>query len=479
MNNPSSEQMLHILEEQKRAFRDGGAPDINVRKDRLQRAIKMLLSYQDQIVEAACSDFGVRPVLLSKAAEVLSSVGALAGALSKIDEWVKPEIRPLQPETAGPGARAEIHYQALGSIGIIAPWNAPFMLSLVPLAGIFSAGNSALIKPSELAPACATLLAKMVSEYFEPTELAVFTGGPDVSAAFSRLQFDHLMFTGSEKTAKLVMQAAAANLVPVTLELGGKSPVIVGADADIELAAMRIVHGKLLNGGQICISPDYVYVHESKVEAFTSASLRAAASLYPTVKQNDDYTSIINDQNYSRLRNLLQDARNKGAELIEVNPGRENFSDSSMRKLPLNLITNVSDDMKVMQEEIFGPLMPIKSYTQVDEAIDYINAHPHPLAIYYFGKNETEIQSVISRTRSGNVAINDVLAQGMRDEIPYGGVGASGMGAYKGIDGFRNFRHAKPVFYQTDVEEVLAPLRPPYSADALGFINSLLTPTQF
>ena len=474
MEMPVKEAMIKVLEKQQHAYRAGEAPDLAVRKDRLRRAIGMLTSFQDQIVDAVRSDFGTRPVLLSKAADILSGVGALAGALEQIDQWVLPEERALQPGTAGPGARAEIHYQPLGSVGVISPWNAPFMLSLSPLAGIFSAGNSAMIKPSEFAPASAELLSVMVKQFFDETELAVFPGGAEVSEAFSRLPFDHLMFTGSVRTAKLVMKAAAENLVPVTLELGGKSPVIVGSGADIDLAALRIVHGKLLNSGQICISPDYVYVAEGQVQAFIAACVRAAAQLYPSMANNGDYTSIINDQHYARILELLRDARDRGADLVEANPAGETFDDPSLRKLPLSLVANVTDDMLVMQEEIFGPVLPIKPYKELGEAIRYVNDQPHPLAVYYFGHDEAEICRVIEQTRSGNIAINDVLAQGMRDEIPYGGVGSSGMGAYKGIDGFRNFSHAKPVFYQTELEAALQPMRPPYTPEALAFINSLL-----
>jgi len=471
---PGNGEMIETLEKQRRVFREQGAPDVAARKDRIRRAIGMLTGFQDKIVDAVRSDFGTRPAFLSKAAEVLSGVGALGGALAEIDQWVKPEERVLAPGTAGPGARAEIHYQPLGTVGVISPWNAPFMLSIAPLAGIFSAGNSAMLKPSEFAPASAALLAEMARQFFDETELAVFTGGADVSATFSALPFDHLMFTGSIRTAKLVMKAAAENLVPVTLELGGKSPVIIGAGADIELAALRIVHGKLLNSGQICISPDYVYLPQAKVQPFVEACLRATAQLYPSMVDNGDYTSIINEQHYHRILELLKDAEARGATLIEANPAGEDFGDAARRKLPLSLVTDVDDDMLVMQEEIFGPVLPIKPYGEIGEAIRYVNRQPSPLAIYYFGDDEVEMRLVIERTRSGNIAINDVLAQGMRDEIPYGGVGASGMGSYKGVDGFRNFSHAKPVFYQTDVEAALQPMRPPYAPEALGFIEGLL-----
>lgn len=474
MVSSTTKEMKDALLRQRHSFLREGTASASVRKDRLQRLIRMMLEHQDDIVTALQHDFGDRSAITSKAAEILSSVGALNYALQSVDEWTKPEPRALVPETHGPGARAEIHYQPLGVVGTISPWNAPFLLGVGPLAGIISAGNRAMIKPSELTPASSELLKAMVGEFFDPTELIVFTGGQEVGDEFSRLPFDHLMFTGSERVARQVMRNAAENLVPVTLELGGKSPVVIGSGYDIGTAATRITHGKLLNAGQICIAPDYVFVPEGKVDAFVKACIEAASSLYPEIIDNADYTSIISRRHYSRILELVDDAREKGANIIEINPKGENFPGNAKRKIPLHLLTNVDDAMEVMNVEIFGPVMPIVPYSDFTEVIARINARPRPLAIYYFGHDDGERNLVIGHTWSGNVAINDVVAQGMRDEIPYGGVGSSGMGHYRGIDGFRNFSHAKPVYFQTDIEDALKPMRPPYTEGVRQFVDSLL-----
>jgi coniferyl-aldehyde dehydrogenase len=472
----NSASLSEILQRQRRAFVAGGMPSAELRRDRLRRAIAMLLANQNLLVEAIRSDFGHRSPLATKAAEILSSVGALSNAIANLEDWMRTETRPLIPETAGPGARAEIHYQPKGVVGVISPWNAPILLCFSPLAGILAAGNRAMIKPSELAPSTAELLKTMVAKSFASEEVAVFPGDRHVGEAFAQIPFDHLIFTGSASTAKLVMAAAAKNLVPVTLELGGKSPVIIGDDADLQIAAVRIVNGKLLNAGQVCISPDYVLVPEKKVQNFIDALHAAGSALYPSILDNEEYTSLISEQHYARIQTIVDDARARGARILEINPASESFTPEARRKLPLRILDRVKDDMRVMQEEIFGPLLAIKPYARLSDAIGYINGGPRPLAIYYFGHDKAEIGQVIDTTWSGNVAINDVVAQGLREEIPYGGIGPSGMGAYKGIDGFRTFSHAKPVFFQTDMEAALAPMRPPYSDEVRGFVDHLLTP---
>jgi coniferyl-aldehyde dehydrogenase len=468
--------MMEALERQRRAFIAGGLPSANLRRDRLQRAISMLLENQDALAEAVRSDYGHREPLGTRAAEILTAVGALGHAAGQLEQWMQPEVRPLAPESAGPGAHAEIRYQPKGVVGVISPWNAPILLCFSPLAGILAAGNRAMIKPSELAPRTADLLKSIVTRSFDADEIAVFPGDRHVGEAFAQLPFDHLIFTGSAATAKLVMAAAAKNLVPVTLELGGKSPVIIGSDAQLEVAAIRIANGKLLNAGQVCISPDYTLVPEAQVHAFIKALESATRNLYPSMLDNEEYTSLISEQHYSRIQAIVDDARSRGADIIEINPANEDFSSKSRKKLPLRVLSNVGDDMLVMQEELFGPLLAIRPYTNLTDAIAYINRGPRPLAIYYFGHNENEIKQVVENTWSGNVAINDVVAQGFREELPYGGIGASGMGAYRGIDGFRTFSHAKPVFFQTDVEAALAPMRPPYSPEVRGFVDQMLKP---
>lgn len=474
----STQTMEFVLKSQKAAMLTDGVPSAGTRKERLGRAIAMLLKYQNQIAEAVNSDFGSRSALTTKASEILSTVGALGYAIQSLDQWMQPEARELIPQTAAPGARAEVHYQPYGVVGVISPWNAPFMLSVMPLAGILGAGNRAMIKPSELTPASADLLAKMVKEYFDPAELAVFPGDQQVAETFAGLKFDHLMFTGSERVARQVMQKAAQNLVPVTLELGGKSPVIMGAQDDLDAAVKRLVHGKLLNGGQICISPDHAYVPRAYVPVFIDRCLKAASALYPTLVDNADYTAIIGERHYQRLVSLVDDARSKGAVIQVAAHGDSNEALRSQRKLPLHVITGMSDDMLMAGEEIFGPILPVIPYDHLAEVISDIGNKPRPLAIYYFGDSESEQSQIINHTWSGNIAINDVIAQGMREEIPYGGIGSSGMGCYKGIDGFKNFSHARPVFYQSPLEEALAPMRPPYSEGVRQFIDGLLQETR-
>jgi len=344
---------------------------------------------------------------------------------------------------------------------VIAPWNFPFNLTFAPLAGVFAAGNRVMIKPSEFTPRSSELMERMFRSAFDETEVAVFTGGPEVGGAFSRLAFDHLLFTGATSIAYHVMRAAAENLVPTTLELGGKSPVIIGQSADMELTAKRVMMGKTLNAGQICLAPDYVLVPKDKASAFVGAAEGAVRAMFPTLKDNPDYTSVINQRHYDRLTGYLDDAKAKGAELIEINPAKEDFRQQPFHKIPPTLVLNPTDDMKIMKDEIFGPLLPVKTYTNVEEAIGYVNEHARPLGLYYFGSDSAEQSKVLTRTTSGGVSVNDVIMHVSMEDLPFGGIGPSGMGSYHGIDGFRTFSHAKSVFQQTKMD-VTAMMRPPY-----------------
>jgi coniferyl-aldehyde dehydrogenase len=348
-------------------------------------------------------------------------------------------------------------------VGVISPWNFPINLTFAPLAGIFAAGNRAMIKPSEFTPRTSELMDRMFRSAFDEAEVAVFAGGPEVGAAFSKLAFDHLLFTGATSIAYHVMRAAAENLVPTTLELGGKSPVIIGRSADISLAAKRVMTGKTLNAGQICLAPDYVLVPENRRGEFVAAAEGAIQAMFPTLKDNPDYTSVINQRHYDRLMGYLDDAKKKGAETVELNPAREDFRQQPFHKIPPTIVLDVTDDMKIMKDEIFGPLLPVKTYTKVEEAVDYVNAHARPLGLYYFGTDGTEQTSVMTRTTSGGTTINDVLMHVSMEDLPFGGVGPSGMGAYHGIDGFRTFSHARAVFSQAKMD-IAAMLRPPYGA---------------
>ncbi|MDE2183392.1 MAG: aldehyde dehydrogenase family protein, partial [Alphaproteobacteria bacterium] len=346
-------------------------------------------------------------------------------------------------------------------VGVIAPWNFPVQLTFSPLAGIFAAGCRVMIKPSEYAPRTAALMAEMIHSAYDESEAAVFTGGPEVGQAFARLPFDHLLFTGATSIAQHILRAAAENLVPTTLELGGKSPVIVGRSADMTLAAKRIMAGKTLNAGQACLAPDYVLVPKDKVADFVSAARSAVAAMYPTLKDNPDYTSIINQRHYDRLAGYVADARAKGAEIVELNPAGEDFRQQPFHKMPPMLVLNATDDMAVMGEEIFGPLLPVRGYETTEEAIAEVNRRPRPLGLYYFGADRAEERRVLARTVSGGVTVNDVILHISMEDLPFGGIGPSGMGAYHGLDGFRTFSHAKAVFRQSRMD-IIAMLRPPY-----------------
>ena len=303
----------------------------------------------------------------------------------------------------------------------------------------------------------------LIESSFDPDEMAVFTGGPEVGQAFSELAFDHLLFTGATSVAKHVMRSAAENLVPLTLELGGKSPVIIGRSADIKLAARNVMTGNTMNAGQICLAPDYVMVPEEDRDEFVEAARTAVTEMYPNLKDNEDYTSIINERHYDRLQNYLTDAQAKGAEIVAINPANEDFSQQEHHRIPPTLVLNPTDDMLCMQEEIFGPLLPVKTYQDVSETIGYVNDHDRPLGLYYFGHDQQETRRVLDQTTSGGVTLNDVIMHIAQEELPFGGVGPSGMGSYHGIEGFKTFSHAKSVYKQTaSISKLMAKMGPPY-----------------
>jgi coniferyl-aldehyde dehydrogenase len=306
-------------------------------------------------------------------------------------------------------------------------------------------------------------MAELVEEYFTRDEVAVITGGPEVAQAFSSLPFDHLVFTGSTATGRKVMQAAAENLVPVTLELGGKSPVIMGRSADFAKAGERIALGKMMNAGQICLAPDYMVVPDDKEAEAIAGVSEGVANMYPKLLENDDYASIVSDRHFERLQSLVEDARDKGAEVIEVNPGNEDFANANQRKMPLTILRHVNDEMEAMQEEIFGPVLPVKTYRAIDEAVDYVNENDRPLGLYYFGEDTDEQDRVLNRTISGGVTTNDVIFHVSMDDLPFGGVGPSGMGSYHAIEGFKEFSHARSVYHQPKIDIAkLGGFKPPY-----------------
>ncbi len=432
-----------VLAEQKRAFRNNPMPTLNERLDHLRRLKQALIANQEAFCNAIDQDFNGRSRDETLVAEMIPSVQGINYAMENLKTWMQPARRHVsmlfQPATN------RVHYQPKGVVGIIVPWNYPLYLAMGPLVAALAAGNRVMIKMSEFTPHTSALTATIVESTFPRDLVAVINGEADVAADFSSRPFDHLLFTGSTSVGKLVMKAAAENLTPVTLELGGKSPAIVSADVPIEDAAQRIAFGKALNAGQTCVAPDYVLCPSDRINAFVEAVQDSLSQMYPTLRDNPDFTGIINDHQYERLQEYLADARSKGAQLVEINPAGEHFEDGC-RKMPITLVLNVTEDMKLMQDEIFGPLLPVVPYRGLEEAISYINSRSRPLALYYFGYDRDEQKRMLSGTHSGGVCINDALMHVAQDDLPFGGIGDSGMGQYHGKEGFLTFSHARAVF---------------------------------
>jgi coniferyl-aldehyde dehydrogenase len=455
-----------LLQAQRLAFMGEGVVSARTRIDRLGRALDLLVSHQAEFCTAAAADFGQRPAMLTRFMDVMPAVLALRQARRHVRRWMRPQRQRLALPAGAPGARAAVVHQPLGVVGVISPWNFPLTLTFGPLAGILAAGNRCLVKPSELTPAVSALMQRLVAQHFDARELAVVTGGAEVAEAFSRLPFDHLLFTGSTAVGRRVMAAAAANLVPVTLELGGKCPVVVGRSANLARAVDRILIGKLANAGQMCIAPDYVYVPRDALDEFVQRARAWVARAYPGMPSNPDYTAMVSERHARRMQALLADATARGAQVVGLGAGAAGAAGGSAgRLIAPALILGATDAMQVMQEEIFGPLLPVRTYERVEEAIADINARPRPLALYYFGNDRAEETRVLAHTTSGGVTVNDVAMHFLAEELPFGGVGASGMGAYHGEHGFRRFSHARAVLRQTRFDVAgLVGLRPPYGA---------------
>jgi acyl-CoA reductase-like NAD-dependent aldehyde dehydrogenase len=432
-------------------------PPLGARQESLAQLEALLRENVDAICEAIESDFGGRSRHETRLLEIFPSLEAIRHARRHLRRWMAPQRRStslwFQP------GRSRVVYQPLGVVGIVVPWNYPLYLAVGPLVGAIAAGNRVLVKMSEAAPATGELLARLVAERFDPAVLSIVNGGPDVARAFVALPFDHLLFTGSTEVGRHVMRAAAEHLTPVTLELGGKSPAIVGREVAIEEAATRIVYGKCLNAGQTCIAPDYVLLPEERMEDFVAAAQVSIARLYPRLADNPDYTAIVNARHRERLRAVLEDAKAKGARIVEVNPAREDFSASP--KMAPCLLTGVTPDMRVMQDEIFGPLLPLVPYRTLDEALAFVNARPRPLALYVFDHDASTVERVLAETVSGGVTVNETILHIAQEDLPFGGVGASGMGEYHGRAGFETFSKRKAVFFQSRFSG-LKLFRPPY-----------------
>jgi acyl-CoA reductase-like NAD-dependent aldehyde dehydrogenase len=439
------------------AARKSGAPSYDERIASLDKLESVVLARKNAIADAIARDFGGRSRHETIVTEVFLVLGALKHAKAHLRDWMEPEDR----ETAWVflPARVQLVPQPVGVVGIIAPWNYPVQLALAPLIGALAAGNRVIIKPSELVPETSALLRDLVSETFPEDQVAVVTGGPEVGDAFSRLPFDHLVFTGSTRVGKIVMRNASENLVPVTLELGGKSPTIVAEDFNPRVAAERIVAGKLFNAGQTCVAPDYVLVPKAMRETFVEACKASVAKMYPTLAANPDYTSIVNEKHRARLKSYLDDAKTRGAQLVELNPAAESLEGT--RKFVPTIVLDPTDEMLVMQEEIFGPILPVRTYDKLDDAIAYVNDHPRPLALYCFTHQQQTSDRVLAETISGGVTINETMLHFAQEDLPFGGIGPSGMGQYHAREGFEAFTKQKPVFRQARLNTT-GLLRPPY-----------------
>ncbi|HTW37518.1 MAG TPA: aldehyde dehydrogenase family protein [Steroidobacteraceae bacterium] len=452
-----------LLAAQRAAFLAEGGADVATRLDRLDRAIELLVRHEAELCAAAAGDFAQRPASLTQLMDVFPAVHALRFARRNVRRWMKPRRRRLGLPLGVPGARGEVVFQPLGIVGLVSPWNFPVTLSFGPLAGILAAGNRALVKPSELTPRVSELLQSLVARHFDPCELAVVTGGVEVAREFAQLPFDHLLFTGSTAVGASVMTAAARNLVPVTLELGGKCPVLIGRSADLARAVDRILIGKLANAGQMCLAPDFVYVPQELRDAFVSAARSWVSRAYPGLPENPDYTAIVSAHHAERVLELLADARAKGATIIPLGEAAPRPAEPRSRLIAPALILGATADMRVMREEIFAPLLPLCAYERFETVIAELASRPRPLALYYFGRDRAEERAILHRTRSGAVTVNDVAVHFLAEELPFGGVGESGMGSYHGEYGFQRFSHARAVFHQSRLDLAgLTGLRPPY-----------------
>ncbi|MBI4742550.1 MAG: coniferyl aldehyde dehydrogenase [Betaproteobacteria bacterium] len=451
------------------AARRDANPGCAVRKRRLDALGRLLRDNAEAIADAVWRDFGQRSPAETRLLELFPSHEAIRHARRRLRGWMRPQRRGVslwfQP------GRAEVRYQPLGAVGIVAPWNYPVYLAVGPLVAALAAGNRAMVKMSEFTPATGRLFAELISQHFAADEVTVVEGDASVAHAFSQLPFDHLLFTGSTAVGRHVMRAAAENLTPVTLELGGKSPAIIGPGANFEKAVERIVVGKCLNAGQTCIAPDYVLVCAGKEQAFIDGARRVVAACYPELRTTPDYTAIVDDRHYRRLIGYVEEARAQGAEIVELAPGVT--ADAAARRLPPLALLKADGGMRVMQDEIFGPLLPVVSYRDLDDAIAFVNARPRPLALYYFDTDRRSIDRVLDETVSGGVTINDTILHIAQDDLPFGGVGPSGMGRYHGFEGFQTFSAKKGVFRQSRLNGI-GLFKPPYGALFERLIRILL-----
>jgi len=464
-----------LIELQRSQFRAEGEVTYATRIDRLKRLKALIVENKKEFAETTKREFGgARSYEFSLFSEFAGKVEGIDYSMKHLKEWMKPEKRKTNKPMNFLGGKSQVRHFPKGVVGIISPWNLPFGLTVAPLTSALAAGNRALLKPSEFVPETAALFAEVVPKYFSDDEVAVVTGGAEISQRFAELPFDHLLFTGSTNVGAKVMQSASKNLVPVTLELGGKSPVIIGRSAKLDLAGTRLTFGKLLNGGQLCLSPDYVVVPNELEEQLIARVVQEVQSMYPNITENEDYAGVINERHFARLQNYIDDAVAKGAKLTIVGADKTRASKDN-RRMPLHILQNVNEDMLVMHEEIFGPILPVMTYSDVAEVPDMIEPRRNPLAMYYFGKDKPEQEYLLSHVQSGGVCINDITLHYVQEDLPFGGVGASGMGAYHGPEGFRTLSHARAIYSQTMIDVLpIIGARPPFGNKFRKNISKIL-----
>jgi coniferyl-aldehyde dehydrogenase len=471
----ASNEPAMLLAAQREAFLQTNPTSLDDRLADLEKMRQATKKNAERIAAVITGDFGNRSRQETLLAEVWPVLAAIRHTKKHLAEWMKPKKVSVALELR-PG-HARILHQPVGVVGIISPWNYPFQLAIIPPMAALAAGNRVLLKPSELTPRTSQFLSEFLGKLFAPDKVATILGGPEVGSAFARLPFDDLFFTGSTAVGRLVMQAAAENLTPVTLELGGKSPCILGEDAVLETAAQSIVLGKLLNAGQTCIAPDYVLLPQARREEFITLVSKQVKAFYPSLQSNPDYTTIINDHHYQRVRRYLDEAKAKGTRLVELNPAQEELT-AETRKLAPTLVIEPDEDLALMREEIFGPVLPIKSYSRIDEAVAFINRRPRPrprpLALYYFGVDQAARDKLLRQTVSGGVSVNETLMHILVDDLPFGGIGASGMGAYHGAAGFETFSHRKGVFVQGRFNAARF-IRPPFGWISKAMVKMLIS----
>ena len=450
-----------MLVAQRKAFLEEGPPSLAMRRDRIDRLISWVTDNADAIVEALDADFGSRGRTPSLVNDVVGYMPDLMLTRRRLKTWMKP--RRVLPGTAAAGFPIKVESVPLGVVGIIGPWNFPVGLTVEPAAAAFAGGNRVMVKFSEVTWRTAALMAELAPRYFDPTELAVVTGGPQTAAAFSSLAFDHLFFTGSPGVGSLVAQAAAKNLTPVTLELGGKNPAVIARGTNLDQAAERLAAARVANGGQVCLCPDEVYVPRSDLDAFVSKVVASTRQIFPTVLENDTFISIVDERNFDRVTGLIDDAVARGATKIAIAPPEENLPDRASRRIAPTVLLGVTEEMAIDSDEVFGPVLTVHPYDQIEGVVERLATRPLPLAAYWFGPMKKDFAYFRSRVRCGGMTVQDFAAHCGVMVAPFGGVGRSGSGAYHGRTGFDTFTHQRTIVVNRTPIALAKLVVPPYT----------------